>query len=409
VGTDNTGLNTMSRSFAFFENGVSLGFLAMSYDSAAITTPATPPTDIPPLSNHTDVMAAAMASLDTAYAIGSSSAAAGGFPLSATYFNTPSGKTSQDLYLKLIRSYKARFRAGLARTPTERAAVDWDAVIADATNGLDSNFVVTINSSAGWSLSWLGSQMFASNSAGWHEMSPMIIGMADTSGQYTSWIAQPLAARQMFLIETPDKRIPQGTSRKTQQDNSPKTWIYSNYPYMRNRASADPPGDGWGISFYDFWRFKGIFDSKGVGPWIEMGKTEIDMLAAEGYIRKGSYASAAALINKSRTAAGLPAVLAQADGGLSGSSCVPRVPTSAGNTTQCGDLMEAMKWEKRMETAYTGYGQWFFDSRGWGDLAEGTPIEWPVPVQERDARTLPTYNLGGLGGASAAAKGTYGF
>ena len=34
-------------------------------------------------------------------------------------------------WIQIIRSHKARFRAGVARTPTERAAVDWNAVIAD--------------------------------------------------------------------------------------------------------------------------------------------------------------------------------------------------------------------------------------------------------------------------------------
>mgnify|MGYP003291237819 CR=1 FL=1 len=58
---------------------------------------------------------------------------------------------------------------------------------------------------------------------------------------------------------------------------------------------------------------------------------------------------------------------------------------------------EAMKYEKRLETAYTTYGAWFFDSRGWGDLPVGTPLEWPVPFQELDARLLPLYNLGGVG------------
>jgi hypothetical protein len=63
-----------------------------------------------------------------------------------------------------------------------------------------------------------------------------------------------------------------------------------------------------------------------------------------------------------------------------------------------------MKWEKRMETAFTGYAQWYLDSRGWGDLAEGTALEWPVPYQEMDARNQAFYPS-----SSGAARGTYGF
>ena len=57
-----------------------------------------------------------------------------------------------------------------------------------------------------------------------------------------------------------------------------------------------------------------------------------------------------------------------------------------------------------METAYTGYFIWMADHRGWGDLVEGTPVEWPVPYQEMQARQKAYYN-----GTNRAARGTYGF
>ena len=57
-----------------------------------------------------------------------------------------------------------------------------------------------------------------------------------------------------------------------------------------------------------------------------------------------------------------------------------------------------------METAYTGYMIWYADNRGWGDLVEGTPTEWPIPYQEMQVRQKPYYN-----GQLRAARGTYGF
>jgi hypothetical protein len=74
----------------------------------------------------------------------------------------------------------------------------------------------------------------------------------------------------------------------------------------------------------------------------------------------------------------------------------------------CGNIMEAMKWEKRMEVGWTSYARWYVDSRGWGDLVQGSPNEYPVPYQEMNARRKPSYSLGG-GGPSSATKGTYGF
>jgi hypothetical protein len=72
-------------------------------------------------------------------------------------------------------------------------------------------------------------------------------------------------------------------------------------------------------------------------------------------------------------------------------------------------MMEAMKYEKRMETAYTSVARWWIDGRGWGDLIEGTALQYPVPRQEMNARQKQPYPLGGSGGQSAAPRGTYGF
>jgi hypothetical protein len=63
-----------------------------------------------------------------------------------------------------------------------------------------------------------------------------------------------------------------------------------------------------------------------------------------------------------------------------------------------------MKWEKRVETSMIGYGQWFVDSRGWGDLAVGTPLEWPIPYQELFARGKASYT-----NTLRAPASTYGF
>ena len=61
-----------------------------------------------------------------------------------------------------------------------------------------------------------------------------------------------------------------------------------------------------------------------------------------------------------------------------------------------------------METMYTGYGMWYFASRGWGDLPEGTAIQWPVPWEELLVRRDGIYGLGGVGQIGGAGKGNYG-
>ena len=93
-----------------------------------------------------------------------------------------------------------------------------------------------------------------------------------------------------------------------------------------------------------------------------------------------------------------------------GTGCVPRVPdaTQGYARAKCGSIWDALKWEYRMETAYTGYGMWFFAGRGWGDLPEGTALNWAVPYQEMDTRSEPFYGVGGNGGRDAAGPGSYG-
>jgi hypothetical protein len=114
-------------------------------------------------------------------------------------------------------------------------------------------------------------------------------------------------------------------------------------------------------------------------------------------------ATVASIVNETRVAAGLNATDAA---GLN-TSCVPKLPNGS-----CGDLWEMFKWEKRLETHFMGTplrNGWWFDGRGWGDLMEGTLMQLPVPYREMQLLLEQPYNLGGVGGNSAAPVGTYGY
>jgi len=189
--------------------------------------------------------------------------------------------------------------------------------------------------------------------------------------------------------------------------------------YFRNRPAGEDSPDAtnpWANSDYDHVRFRHYRQQSQAGPWHWMTKTENDMLRAEAHIRLNRANEAVPLINLTRVANGLPpfpatataADRAPAQPGGSATSCVPRTPTGAGSALECGTLLEAMKWEKRMETAFTGYAQWFQDSRGWNDLADKSPTMWPVPYQEMDARREAFYNSLTTAGWLATGN-TYGF
>ena len=408
IGT--VGKDLRARSFGFFVAGTSLGWLALMYDSSAIVAPGMPHDSIPPLSGAQDVGKAAIVLLDSALAIANNPAAAAGFPLEAAWLGNATGFTL-DQYKRLIRSYRARLRANNTRTPAQATAVDWAKVIDDAENGIQATFMVNSGGSTGWSV---GYQVTRYQDPTWSEMSLMYMGMADVSGGYANFISADYSHKNgWFLVVTPDQRWPQGTTRAAQNTASTGGTSATARPYITNRPLAnDAGGDGWGISFYDYTRWRYIKNNSNIGPFPEFMKAENDLLAAEGYIRTGKIAEAAAKIDLTRVAnGGLPAlsgaVTTATQAVPGGSSCVPLVPNGTGGVA-CGNIFEAMKYEKRIENMYASFGKFWLDGRGWGDLVEGTALEFPVPYQEMQSRQKPFYLLGS-GFGSAAPKGAYGF
>jgi hypothetical protein len=425
-----TARENRDKAFAEMLRGLSLGYLSLFYDSAAVVSQGMTGDDPGTLSGYKAVfdssMAAFQRAIDLANAPGTG---ADGFPLPGTWIASPTSYTASE-FVRFVRSYRARIRASVARTPTERAAVKWADVIADAQNGFKEDNLTTTSTTDGIGAGW---RRIYDGGTTWHQMPPFFIGMADVSGSYAAWIAQPVSERGTgnvsFFMVTPDLRFPQGATRAAQQADFPITSCQNAAQvckrYFANRQSSDQfSGLGFGWSNYDFQRFhswvtKGDAGSARNGDLTFFTKAELDMLQAEGLIRTGSFAQAAALINVTRVKNGLPAITAfDASSAVPGGSvnCVPKVPTGPSYTTlACGNMMEAMKYEKRIETAYTHFAPWYLDGRGWGDLPAETALFWAVPYQDLQARgaTLSDIYGAGVGTGNApnsfAAKGTYGW
>ena len=396
--------NARARAFAHFVIGVGLGQVAMAYDSgSAINENDDLTSNTPlPLIGYDSLARYAISKLDSAFAIAGSMGttnvpavwiSAGGTDLTAAQFRA------------LIQGWRARIRASVARDETERANVAWASVITDATDFLTAfptGFNLSLIPSNGWTAAWVP-QMFQTNSTNWHMMWGFYTGMAGPQAAYESWLATAPATREPYTVITPDRRWPRGTTEALQE--LPE----STGTYFQNRlAGIDWTGEGTGNSKYRHIRWLALNTAAVIGQYPLFTPTEMRMLAAEGHIRANTpagYAAAATLIDVSRTAAGLPAIsLVVLDGddlvpatvgGPYDGICVPRVPTGAGSATTCGNMMEAMKWEKRMETAHSGWGAWYFDGRGWGDLPQGTAQHWPVPYQEMDTRRQSFFSVTG--------------
>lgn len=416
------------KAFAEFLRGISIGYAAMMHDSVAVVTVGQGAEDPGELIGYKAAADSAYAAFQRAIDQTNLNATGDqGFPIPNAWIPSPTSWTKAN-FLQLIRSYRARIRANMARTPAERAAVDWPAVVADAQNGFTADHLITTNVTSGPINDWR--RQFLTFTT-WHQMPPFYIGMADVSGAYAAWIAQPVGERGAggvsFTMVTPDLRFPQGATRAAQQADFALTQCTAANTvckrYFVNRASGDVlSGAGWGFSNYDHARFYSWAqngDGSGArnGPTPFMVKPELDMLQAEGLYRAGNYAGAAALVNITRERNGLPPITAfDATSPVpGGANCVPKVPVAPFNVVACGNLWDALKYEKRIETAYTHYAPWFLDGRGWGELPKDTPLFWAVPYQDLQARGTPLnaiYGAGpGVGNApgSVAAQSVYGW
>jgi hypothetical protein len=242
-----------------------------------------------------------------------------------------------------------------------------------------------------------------------------LVGPGDTSGDYQIWLQRVAAERfdtvGPILIETPDKRIQEagGSSPnfkpayfkttdlwppQTSMDTAVRGKYYVSFYWNSTRAldnrSSQFPAGGGGRNENDAGDLRAIQDEM-------LLQVELDLLLAEAHLRSTppDLVAAAELINRSRTVNGeLPPVTTT--GVPAGTGCVPRRYDGT-----CGDLFDALVYEKRLETYGTGIA--FFDARGWGCLLEGTPMHLAPPGTQLDIMGKVIYSYGGRTGATAGA------
>jgi hypothetical protein len=390
---------TRLRAFGKFMQGLCLATVAVFYDRGFIVDESTDVTLPQELVGYQELMEAALAKFDDAIAVAGSAS----FELPFDWMQAD--LTSGELAL-LAHSYRARFRAQVARTPEERAAVDWGSVIADVDLGLPSTFTIDMD----WNRGWQNTFLQYATWPGWNQLAYFMYGMADQSGAVSEWLSLPLGEKgplftdgRPVLIVTPDLRFPQGSTVEEQRSNE---GLYFRIASSREVGDTwqQPARGSWRWSWYKAGYNRGLgYAMLGFWEQPEITLAEVRLLKAEGLYRNGDRAGAAEIINETRVPSGLNAT----DATGTNTSCVPRLPDGS-----CGDLWEMLKWEKRMETVWTGVAgaTWFFDGRGWGDLWKETPLQLPVPCRELQVlQMLPCTTFGGPGGNSGSPGSTYAF
>lgn len=367
---------------AKFLQGVFHANIALQYDRGFILDETVERPGALELRPYGEVMEAARRYLAEARAI----AAAESFTIPEGWLGPAS--MSRERFIQVAHSYEARFMAQVARSPEERAQVDWNEVLDHIENGIREDFGVELDGPGGrWNAPYKGRSSLNANVA------PAFIGPADQSGAYQRWESLPPSERAPFLIDTDDRRITDGTPTGP-----------GKYVVYRDYTVGAPERGLWYLSYYARRWWPQIGDT-GFGFAPDITVQEMNFLRAEAYMRLGQPELALPIINEARTQIGeLPPATLE---GATGERCVPRsvgllAKASSRPEGECGDLWQVLIYEKRMQLAFLSQGNAYYDARGFGTLRTGRAIHAPVPMEELQLLGISHYTFGGVGGPGSA-------
>jgi hypothetical protein len=305
------------------------------------------------------------------------------------WFGTPSPITS-DGFIRLANSMAARILVLSARNPEQRRTVDWAQVRSLTENGITENFEVQLQAGIRTSNFYNQVQNDLPGCQPCHRLDNRLVGQADISGAYQTWIASVRDDRNRFDVVTPDRRI----TGVGPQDNG---------AYVRYLDHNNGFPSALGIyprSAYQWFRHLNNGFLANTGTAVLMYVDENNLLRAEALLRLGDRQGAVDLINISRTRShvlpdgvtypGLPPVTV--NGVPQSAVCVPRTDSGA-----CGDLMVALRYERMVELLYTDALRGYADSRAFGIIPDGTFTQAPMEPLELQVLGLDNYTFGGPG------------
>lgn len=375
--------------WAKFGQGLNLGMLGLFYDQAFIATEETDledPTALV-LEPYQGVIDASVAAFEEAAQIASSNS----FEIPGEWFRLVGGLSSDQL-ARIAHSMAARNLVLSARTPADRAALDWNRVISHIDQGIQEDVYVDHDRDELGSANY--KRRVQENFFNGFFFSQFFLAYADVSGNSQDWLALPVNDRERVHIESPDQRVLEGGDPMV----GGKYMIYRPTNNFRDERGT------WRQSYYQLQRF---VDAEGDviwrdGPLLIISVDEMELYRAEGLARmNGGTSAAAAQIANERTRVPngeLPPLTA--DGVPESADCVPRYYDGS-----CMGLVDAIIYERILETAGFDATRDWMEARAWGHLVENTFVHLPVPGRELETLDMPIYTFGGGLEGSASGDG----
>ena len=351
VGTqiDDNGGTEMVEAFSRLGQGISLGYLGLVYDKAMIVDESMDlSTAVLEPSDYATVLSAALGYLDQCIAI-----------CNSTSFEVPVSYIQGDNYdnvklAKLANSFAARILVYGARNASETNSINWSAVKAYASNGMDSDFFMDGDEEA-----WMSLYQQYANAGGWGRVDMRIVHLLDPNQPDYF----PLSGEQSDL---PNAGVASSADAR----------LASDFEYLGSQ-SFRPERGFYHFSSYRYSRIDEYVDTE-QGIFYDMRVTENEMFLAEAELRLGNLSAAADIINASTYVT---------RGGLR--------PVSANAT----EIEDAIFYEREIELFTTGVGISYFDMRRRDLLQAGTPLHFPIPSQQLQVMQMAPYSFGGVANA----------
>jgi hypothetical protein len=342
-GTDET---PMVKAVAYLGQGLGLGYIGLFFDKGFLVTESTDLTTQIPVSPYTDLIAAAVQSLDKCIAVCSGNT----FTLPESWI--PGITYTQKEIGELANSMAARLLSYAPRNKSENDAVDWAKVLAYANKGLTYDFAPKMDD-----VNWYDSYHTYACYAGWGRVDMRVINMMDPD-MPARWT---LGADQWAALPAP----------KTAHVNGVDDRIFTDFEFLSSCTFKVERG------YYHFscYRFKrhDLYLSTWTEPSPVFRLAENDMLKAEAMMHQGDLAGAAQIINEGTrvTRGGLAPIGATAE-----------------------EVEAAIFHERNVELMCSGLGVEFCTMRKADKLQPGTPLHFPIPGQQLEVNIMDTYTFG---------------